>query len=210
MGNITLTNTFVNATVADADEVNDNFTDITDVVNGSLDETNLSSTMALTVTTLTASTSISTDTIAEKTSTAGVTIDGVLIKDSLDTSGIVAKATAQTITGAKTFLKTIETIVTATDGATVTFDLSLGKIQNVVLGGNRTLALSNVSVGQAAILRLIQDGTGTRTVTWFATIHWDNTTTPVLTTTPNRWDDIGIICVAANVFDGFILGQNFS
>jgi len=43
------------------------------------------------------------DAISEKTADAGVTIDGVLIKDSLDVSGIVNKASAQTITGKKTF-----------------------------------------------------------------------------------------------------------
>lgn len=38
------------------------------------------------------------DAIAEKTAAAGVTIDGILIKDNLDTSGIVGKAITQTLT----------------------------------------------------------------------------------------------------------------
>lgn len=54
--------------------------------------------------TVTASTSVVTDTISEKTSNAGVTIDGVLLHDNLDSSGIVAKTGTQTgIAGAKTF-----------------------------------------------------------------------------------------------------------
>lgn len=42
MGAITIPNTFVNGTPADATEVNDNFTAITDVVNGSIDGDNIS------------------------------------------------------------------------------------------------------------------------------------------------------------------------
>lgn len=61
-------------------------------------------------------------------------------------------------------------ITTDTDGATITFDCSPtgGNRHQVILGGNRTLALSNASSGQAIILDLIQDGTGSRTVTWFS------------------------------------------
>lgn len=45
-----------------------------------------------------------TDTIAEYTAGTGVTIDGILLKDSLNTSGIVAKTGTQTgIAGAKTW-----------------------------------------------------------------------------------------------------------
>lgn len=60
-------------------------------------------------------------------------------------------------------------ITVDTDGATITFDCSPtgGNRHQVTLGGNRTLALSNASSGQAVILDLIQDGTGSRTVTWF-------------------------------------------
>lgn len=49
------------------------------------------------------SSGLATDTIAERTAGSGVTIDGVLIKDSLDTSGIVAKTGTQTVAGLKTF-----------------------------------------------------------------------------------------------------------
>ena len=88
MGNISITNTLTNGSVVDADDLNENFTDITSVVNGNVDGTNISASSVLTIATLTANTSISTDTIAEKTSATGVTIDGVLIKDNLSTSGI--------------------------------------------------------------------------------------------------------------------------
>jgi hypothetical protein len=132
-------------------------------------------------------------------------------KKYVDDNGVAGGVTitgAQTITGAKTFHKTVQTIVTATDGATVTFDLALGNHQTVILGGNRTLALSNDSLGQCFIIKLIQDGTGTRTVTWFTTIHWGNNTAPTLTTTANRYDVFGFACHFSGHYDGFIIGQN--
>ena len=115
-------------------------------------------------------------------------------------------SSTDTVTGAKTFAKTVQTITTATDGATVTFDLSKGNIHEVTLGGNRTLALSNVSVGQCFIIRLIQDGTGSRTATWFSTIRWFPSA-PTLTTTASKIDALGFICTGTNTYDGFIVGQ---
>jgi hypothetical protein len=100
--------------------------------------------------------------------------------------------------------------LTQDDAATVQFDISIADIQSVTLGGNRTLAVTNAKVGDRFILRLIQDGTGSRTVTWFSTIHWAGGSAPTLTTTASHWDDFGFICVADNVFDGLIVGQNLS
>lgn len=98
-------------------------------------------------------------------------------------------------------------IITATDQATITFDLSLGSIQEVTLGGDRTLALSNVNEGQPFILKLIQDGTGNRLVTWFSTIKWDSGITPLLSTVGNKADIFGFICTGPGTYDGFIIAQ---
>ena len=95
-----------------------------------------------------------------------------------------------------------------TDGATVTFDLDVSNTHTVTLGGNRTLALSNADVGQKFIIRLVQDGTGSRTVTWFSTIKWPGGVTPTLTTTANKTDVFGFICTSANNYDGFVVGYN--
>jgi hypothetical protein len=100
--------------------------------------------------------------------------------------------------------------VTASDGATVTFDLSAGNKQVVTLGGNRTLALSNVLSGHTFILKLIQDGTGSRTVTWFSTVNWRGTggSAPTLSTAVSAVDVLGFIQTAANTYDGFIVSQS--
>jgi hypothetical protein len=56
-------------------------------------------------------------------------------------------------------------VQTLTDGATVTFDANLGTSAKVTLGGNRTLAFTNFSAGVYLTLVVIQDGTGSRTLT---------------------------------------------
>lgn len=103
---------------------------------------------------------------------------------------------------------TYQGIVAATDSATITFDMSLGNTQSVTMGGNRTLALSNVKVGQVFMLRLTQDGTGTRVPTWFTTIKWAGGTAPTLTTTASKTDVLGFICTSTGNYDGFVVGLN--
>jgi hypothetical protein len=96
---------------------------------------------------------------------------------------------------------------TAVDGATVTFDLTTYKKQRVTLGGNRTLALSNVSNGDAFIISLIQDGSGNRTVTWFSGIKWSYNVVPTLSPTANKANVYGFIQIGTNSYYGFTVGD---
>lgn len=72
--------------------------------------------------------------------------------------------------GAATFASTVtapqysSTVQTLTDGATITFNANSGSNAVVTLGGNRTLAFSNQTAGTYYTLRVIQDGTGSRTL----------------------------------------------
>ena len=76
-----------------------------------------------------------------------------------------------------------------TDGATVTWDASTQDVAKVTLGGNRTLAApSNGTTGQFISLLVIQDGTGSRTITWNAVYEFASDTAPTLTTTANLGD----------------------
>lgn len=124
-------------------------------------------------------------------------------------------ASTDTITGVKTFniqavfnKATKQSLETDTDGATITFDLDEANIHTVTLGGNRTLAISNEDAGQAFVIRLAQDGTGSRTVTWFSTIKWAGGSAPTLTTTASKADVFGFICTSSGNYDGYVIGQN--
>lgn len=74
--------------------------------------------------------------------------------------------------------------VTLTDAATVAVDLSTCINAIVTLGGNRTLgAPSNTKNGQTGVIRIVQDGTGSRTLAYNAVWKFAGGTAPVLTTT---------------------------
>lgn len=150
--------------------------------------------------------------VSAEHSTAGVhsvsaMISGgsVLDEDTMASNSATALATQQSI---KAYADSVT--VAASDGATITFDLGSGAHRKhaVTLGGNRTLALSNALTGMAFIISLTQDGTGSRTVTWFSTIKWAGGSAPTLTTTASKRDVFGFICTGTNTYDGFVVGQN--
>jgi hypothetical protein len=78
---------------------------------------------------------------------------------------------------------------TLTDQATVTWDASTQDVCKLTLGGNRTLAApTNNTTGQFISILVIQDGTGSRTLTWNAVFEFAADTAPTLTTTANKGD----------------------
>jgi len=78
---------------------------------------------------------------------------------------------------------------TLTDQATVAWDASTQDVCKLTLGGNRTLAApTNNTTGQFISILVIQDGTGSRTITWNAVYEFAADTAPTLTTTANLGD----------------------
>ena len=80
---------------------------------------------------------------------------------------------------------------TLTDASTITWDVIASPVAKVTLGANRTLAApsgSTPAAGQFIALTVIQDGTGSRTLTWNATYEFTEDTAPTLTTTANKGD----------------------
>jgi hypothetical protein len=101
---------------------------------------------------------------------------------------------------------------TLTDGTTVAWDMSLGFNAKVTIAGSRTLTVSNPVVGMTYCLGVIQDGTGSRTMTWPASFDWGTTGAPTLTTTASKRDRITLFCTDAATpkFDAFLSGKGFS
>jgi len=79
---------------------------------------------------------------------------------------------------------------TLTDGATVSWNALTQPVAKVTLAGNRTMAAPSGGVtGQFIALLVIQDGTGSRTLTWNAVYEFKDDTAPTLTATASKGDN---------------------
>jgi len=78
---------------------------------------------------------------------------------------------------------------TLTDGATISWNALTQQVAKVTLAGNRTLGSASSGVtGEFISLLVIQDGTGSRTLTWNGDYEFASDTAPTLTTTANLGD----------------------
>ena len=103
------------------------------------------------------------------------------------------------------------TLSTLTDATTVAWDYSTqGAEAKVTLGGNRALTLSNLPSGKVVYLTLeiIQDGTGSRTVTSWPTIKWIGGAAPTLSTTAGAIDLITFRWDGTTLFGNY--GKNYN
>lgn len=149
------------------------------------------------------------DVINEKTSATGVTIDGVLLKDDNATLDEISAKTASTPVKFNDAHYVAEATYTPDAAGTATLDVSQASIHKITMpAGNITIAISNETNGQCFLIEITQDGTGSRTVTWFSTIKWAGGSAPTLTTTGNKRDTFGFRVTGTDTYDAFIVGQN--
>jgi hypothetical protein len=93
---------------------------------------------------------------------------------------------------------------TLTDDATITWNTALGQIATVTLAGNRTMAApTNLKVG-TYILRVYQDATGSRSLTWNGVFKWTAAVAPVLSTTANALDIITLFSDGTNLYGSYL------
>lgn len=79
----------------------------------------------------------------------------------------------------------------------ITLDLANGNVQKLTLTGNCTVTLTSPASGamRALTLLVFQDATGSRTVTWPASVKWGNAGAPTLTVTASKMDMISLFTV---------------
>ncbi len=78
-----------------------------------------------------------------------------------------------------------------TDGATVAWDVIASPVAKLTMAGNRTLSApsgTTPAAGQFISLLIIQDGTGSRVLSWNAVYEFTADTAPTLTTTASKGD----------------------
>jgi hypothetical protein len=78
---------------------------------------------------------------------------------------------------------------TLSDGATPAWNALTEPVAKITIAGNRTIGAASGGVaGQFISLLIIQDGTGSRTMTWNAAYEFKDDTAPTLTTTASKGD----------------------
>ena len=78
---------------------------------------------------------------------------------------------------------------TLTDGSTPSWNALTQPVAKITIAGNRTIGAASGGVaGQFISLLIIQDGTGSRTLTWNAAYEFKDDTAPTLTTTAAKGD----------------------
>ena len=126
---------------------------------------------------------------------------------------LVSKSVADTLTalGVSAFVKTLLDDTSAkaaratldampagayelTDGATIAIDWNNGATQYVVLGATgRKVTFANPVSGQVYRFIIIQDATGSRTITTWPTVKWAGGSAPTLTTTGGKADVVTLL-----------------
>ena len=115
----------------------------------------------------------------------------------------VVKDTANEYTATQNFNAT-----GLTDGATIAWVASANQVCSVTLAGNRTMAApSGLIDGGFYHLTVIQDGTGSRTLTWNAVFKWPSNTAPTLTTTAAEQDEFTFRSNGTNLY---LIGQSLA
>lgn len=107
-----------------------------------------------------------------------------------------------------------ETVVTANSGASYAVNLANGNVYNITLTNNCTITFTNPpATGKAGSVTLIiaQDGNGSRTITWPASVKWANGSVPTLSTSANAVDIIQFLTIdGGTTWRGFLAGTSFS
>jgi hypothetical protein len=85
-------------------------------------------------------------------------------------------------------------VATLTDGANISVDLGANQNFTVTLAGNRTLDNpTNIVVGQTGSIFIVQDGTGSRTLSFGSYYDFAGGTAPTLTTAASAVDRIDYV-----------------
>lgn len=94
-------------------------------------------------------------------------------------------------------------------GTALTLNSSNANWQKITLTGNVTLTITAPGNPWPLTLYLIQDATGSRTVTWPASVKWAGGTAPTLTTTASKTDIICLRWDGSATFYGEVVGLNY-
>jgi hypothetical protein len=101
-----------------------------------------------------------------------------------------------------------ELVNTANTSTAYTIAITSGTLQILTLTGNCTYTFPTPTAGKSFTLFQIQDATGSRTVTWPASVIWPSSTAPILTATASKGDKF-VFTADGTYWWGSVAGQNY-
>lgn len=101
-----------------------------------------------------------------------------------------------------------EGAIAANTGAAYTIDLANGSLQILTLTANATFTFPAPTLGKSFTLFLLQDATGSRTVTWPGTVKWPGSTAPTVTAAAAKGDKYVFTGDGTNWW-GSVAGQSY-
>lgn len=103
-----------------------------------------------------------------------------------------------------------EELVSSNTSTAYTIDLANGSVQYLTLTGNCTYTFPTPAAGKSFTLVQKQDGTGSRTVTWPASVKWPAGTAPTITATASKADKFVFTAIDSSSWLGSVAGQNYT
>lgn len=129
---------------------------------------------------------------ATSNSTLPFTLNETVALDTNLTAGGIPESEAATLQQLTLIARGVVQALTYT--ATTNVNCALGSYFSMTFGaGNVIFTFSNPTPGQVFDLELTQDGVGSRTATWPATVTWASGSAPTLTTTAGHTDKLTFI-----------------
>lgn len=132
------------------------------------------------------------------------TISAADVSGALTAGYGIAKATA-------TFSKAIWFNAIISAGAVTLDGTQSDKFWTTLSANITSVTISGIPTGQAFSWKVIQDGTGGRTIAWFAGITWYTVdgNAPTINATLNKATWVHFVCTGTNTYDGFLGGTQF-
>jgi len=91
-------------------------------------------------------------------------------------------------------------------GSSLAIDWADGANQKVTLTASCTFTFNNATNGQTYLLKLIQGGSGSYTISLPGSVAWPANTPPTLSTAVGKIDIVTLYFDGANYFGNFVLG----
>jgi hypothetical protein len=146
--------------------------------------------------TVAASKAIVVDSDKDTSGIRNLTVTGNVATSTLNSQTPALLATAQEFTKTQNFNET-----TLTDASTIAWDASSNQVAKVTITANRTLgAATNQVAGGVYVLTIIQDGTGSHSIS-FNSIYKFATNVPTLTTTASARDILVFLSDGTNMYE---------